>query len=77
MKEKSNLDVHIGSNLFSQHGRHKKKMEVMDPDNVSVFHIFSNGFSENAIGFLVCRPSFFAEIELAWVIVEDRPKDGI
>ena len=48
-------------------------MEVMDPDSVSVFHIFSNGFSEYAIGFLVCQPGFFAEVELAWVIVEDRP----
>ena len=73
MKEESNLDVDSGSNFLSQHGRHKEKMEVMDPDSVSVLHIFSNGFSEYAVDFLVCRPGFFAEVQLAWVIVEDRP----
>ena len=73
MKKKSNLDVHIGSYFFSQHGRHKEEMEVVDPDNISVLDIFSNGFGEYAVGFLVCRPGFFAEVQLAWVIVQDRP----
>lgn len=77
MEKESDLDIYIGTNFFSQHGWHKEKMIIMDPDNVSVLHIFSNGFSEYPIGFLVCRPRFFAEVYLTRVIVEDRPKDRI
>ena len=73
MKKESDLDVHVGTNFLTKHGRHKEKMEVVDPDNVSVLHIFSNSFSEYSIDFLVCRPRFFAEVQLAGVIVENRP----
>lgn len=52
-------------------------MEVMDPDDVSILDIFSDGFGKDSVGFLVCQPSFLAEIHLTRMIVEDRPYDGI
>ena len=54
MEEESNLDVHVGANFLSQHRWHEEKMEVMDPDNVSVRDVFSNGFGEQPVDFLVC-----------------------
>ena len=54
MEEESNLDVHIGTKFLSQHGWHKEKMEVMDPDDVSVLHIFRNDFSKYPVDFHVC-----------------------
>ena len=54
VEEESNLDVHIGTDFLSQHGWHKEKMEVMDPDNISVLHIFGNGLSKYPVDFLVC-----------------------
>lgn len=53
VEEESNLDTHVGTNFLSQHGWHKEEMEVMDPDNVSVLHIFGNDFSKYPVGFLV------------------------
>lgn len=73
MEEESNLDVHVGTNFLPQHGRHKEKMEVMDPDNVTFLYIFRNSSGEYPIDFLVCRPGFFAEVQLTRVIVEDGP----
>lgn len=75
MEEESNLQVHIRTNFLAQHGWHKEKMKVMDPDDVSVFDIFGNGFSKNPVGFLVCRPGLLTEVHLAGVIVEDRPQN--
>lgn len=73
MKEESNLDIDIGTNFLSQHGWHKEKMEVMDPDNVSVLNIFGNSFSEYAVRFGVCRPGLLAKVHFTRVIVEDGP----
>ena len=54
VEEESNLDIYAGINFLTQHGWHKEKMEVMDPDKVSVLQVFRNGFSKNAVGFYVC-----------------------
>lgn len=54
MEKESNLDVHVGTNFLSQHRWHKEKMEVVDPDNVSVLDIFGNSLSKYPVHFLVC-----------------------
>ena len=73
VEEESYFDVHIGTNFLSQHGGHKEKMKVMDPDEVSILHVSSNGLGKYAVGSLVCRPGLLAEVHLTWVIVKDRP----
>jgi hypothetical protein len=57
MEEESDLDVFLAiSNLLAEHFRKKHEVIIMNPDQVSIFDFFRNGFGKKAVRFLVCLP---------------------
>ena len=71
MKEKTDLDVGFGiSNLFPEHGRQEHQMIVVNPDQIAVFYIFCDSFSEEAVRFSVCVPSGFIKGYFAGMVME-------
>lgn len=57
VKEESNLDVALAvANLFSQHGRKKHEMVIMDPYEIIVLYILGDCLSEQAIDLSIGVP---------------------
>lgn len=49
-------------------------MIVVNPDNVSITDTGSNSFCEDAIGFFVSLPGRLVKLDLARMVVEQRPQ---
>lgn len=71
MEEKPNLDIRLAvANFLPEHGREEHQMVVVDPDQVTIFHIFRNGLGKEPVGFSVCVPSRFIKGDFAGMVME-------
>ena len=78
MKEEANFHIGLtGPNLFTEHGRKKHQVIVVNPNEVPILYLTGNCLGEKAVGFLVGIPSRFVEGDLARVVVKERPKNRI
>lgn len=78
MEEKANFYISfLMADFLSQHLRQKHEMIVVYPDQVSVVDMRSNGACKLLVSLSVRFPIFLDECDFAWVIVEERPQNGV
>jgi hypothetical protein len=78
VEEEANLDVLLGvANLLAEHLGEQHQVIVVNPDQVAVLHILDNGLGEQPVDFSVRAPRRLVEGDLARVIMEQGPKDGV
>ena len=78
MQEEADLDVLLAvANLLAEHLRQQHQVIVVHPDQISILHFLGNGLGEEAVRFFIRLPGRLVERNFAWVVVEERPEDGI
>lgn len=78
VQKESNLDVlYAGTELLSQHGRHQHQVVVVDPNDVVVLDLLCHLASKDAIRISICHPGILVKRNLAGVVVEEGPQNGI
>lgn len=78
VEEEADADVLAGvCDLGAEHLGEQHEVVIVDPDEVTVLDIVDDGLREEAVHFLVGCPSGLVEGDLAWVVVEERPQNGV
>lgn len=78
VQEEGNLDILLRvSNFFTQHLGKQHQVVVVDPDEISVLYIVRNSLRKQSVHLAVCAPGPLIECDLAGVVVEEGPENGI
>jgi hypothetical protein len=78
VKEEADLDSALGlGDLLAQHLRQQHQVVVVYPNKVSVLHILDDFLGKEPIDLAVGRPGRLIERDLAGVVVEKGPEDGV
>lgn len=79
VQEPPDLDVLqvLFLDLDPQHLRDQHQMVVVHPDQVVVVHDLGNLVGERLVGLVVRQPRILVEIDLARVVMEQRPQDRV
>lgn len=78
VEEEANLDVLLGvANLLAQHLGQQHQVVVVHPDEVAILHVLGHLLGEEAVDVAVRGPRGLVERDLAGVVVEEGPEDGV
>ena len=81
MQEEAELDVARWVvkflELFAQHSRHEHKVVVVNPDKVVILDVLRDLLGKDTVGLAIRIPGRFVEGDLAGVVMEQRPENGV
>lgn len=81
VEEETDLDVLDGVlhlfNLFSQELWEQHQVVIVNPNGISLLDNVDDGLCELTVCLDVCFPVRFVKADLVWMVVEERPENGI